>query len=417
MEEKRPETVSFIVTFSVRRISGCERLFKSRLFVCLFATITIIGAALCLVPGNTKADWDYGATLGVGPSTVYPQEVFTFDYTLHISGIGSASLEIYHVNVQLDWESVSLDICPGTVVMTVPSSHTFHRTVAIPQSTTAGSHTQSIDINGKASNDLWSSTVSWTQTLTVAIRNPLQLTISGNPNTGSYPLPVAFTSTPTGGTNTEWVSGVGWQDLPYTYSWTFGDGGSSSEANPSHTYQIAGSFTATLVIHDGLSRMASETFSVTVTLPPLQLTVSRTPGSGNYPLEVNFSSSVSGGVPTYSYSWTFGDGGTSAQAHPVHTYEKSGTFTVTLVVYDSQSGEITKTTDVTVSTPPGGRGSVDNDTAHAKAVADMNTLITVGIVLGLVIVAAVIAVVYLVRKKKGPPQPNQQTPPKEGKGV
>jgi PKD repeat protein len=164
--------------------------------------------------------------------------------------------------------------------------------------------------------------------------------------------------------------------------------------------------------------MASATFSVTVTVPPLQLTISRTPTSGDYPLEVSFSSTVSGGVPTYSYSWTFGDGGTSAQASPVHTYERSGTFTVTLVVHDSQSGETTKTTDVTVSTPPGGRGSVGNDTAHAKAVADMNTLITVGIVLGVVIVAAVIGVVYLVgKKKKGPAQPNQQNPPKEGKGV
>lgn len=383
----------------------------------MFATVTMIGAALCFIPGNTKADWDYGATLYIGPDTVYPEEVFTFDYTLDISGLGSASLEIYHVNVQLDWESASVDICPSTVVMAVPSSHTFHRTVVIPQSTVAGSHTQNVDINGKASNDLMSSTVSWIQTLTVDTRNPLQLTISGNPSTGSYPLPVAFTSTPTGGTNTEWVSDVGWEDLSYTYSWTFGDGGTSSAANPSHTYQTAGTFTATLAIHDGLFRLASDTFSVTVTVPPLQLAISRTPDSGNYALEVSFSSSVSGGVPTYSYSWSFGDGGTSAEANPVHTYTKSGTFMVTLVVHDSQSGEITKTTDVAVSTPSGGRGSVDNDTAHAKAVADMNTLITAGVVIGLVIIVAVIAVVYLLRRKKGPPQSIQQNPTKAEKGA
>jgi len=301
--------------------------------------------------------------------------------------------------------------------MAVPSSHTFHRTVVVPQSAAAGSYTQSIDINGKASNDWSSSTVSWTSSLTIATRDPLALTISGNPSTGSYPLPVAFTSTPSGGTNTQWVSGVGWQDLPYTYSWTFGDGGTSATANPSHTYQTAGTFTATLVVHDGLNRMASATFSVTPTVPPLQLTISRTPTSGNYPLEVGFSSTVSGGVPTYSYSWTFGDGGTSAQADPVHTYGKSGTFTVTLVVQDSRSVEITKTTDVTVSAPPGGRGSVGNDTAHAKAVADMNTLIAAGSIIGLVIVAAVIVVVYLVRKKKVPPQIDQKGSQSEGKGV
>jgi uncharacterized repeat protein (TIGR01451 family) len=42
------------------------------------------------------------------------------------------------------------------------------------------------------------------------------------------------------------------------------------------------------------------------------------------------------GTPTISlYSWTFGDGGTSAQANPIHTYTKAGLFTLGLTITDT----------------------------------------------------------------------------------
>ncbi|XVV00527.1 ThuA domain-containing protein [Actinosynnema sp. CA-248983] len=63
---------------------------------------------------------------------------------------------------------------------------------------------------------------------------------------------------------------------------------------------------------------------------------SATPSSGGTPLTVAFSSAGSrdpeGGALTYR--WTFGDGGTSTQANPSHTYTTSGTFNVQLTVTD-----------------------------------------------------------------------------------
>jgi PKD repeat protein len=53
---------------------------------------------------------------------------------------------------------------------------------------------------------------------------------------------------------------------------------------------------------------------------------------------VSFSSQVSGGTPPYSYSWTFGEGSSSGDHNPTHTYSGTGDFQATLTVTDS-SGE------------------------------------------------------------------------------
>ena len=52
--------------------------------------------------------------------------------------------------------------------------------------------------------------------------------------------------------------------------------------------------------------------------------------SGNAPLTVNFTSNSTGVIT--SYSWTFGDAGTSTNQHPSHTFTNSGTYTVALIV-------------------------------------------------------------------------------------
>ena len=50
-------------------------------------------------------------------------------------------------------------------------------------------------------------------------------------------------------------------------SWTFGDGGSSTAANPSHTYATAGTYTVTLTVTDNDGATDSASASVTVTAP------------------------------------------------------------------------------------------------------------------------------------------------------
>ncbi|MFG3506792.1 PQQ-dependent sugar dehydrogenase [Streptomyces sp. NPDC047821] len=86
---------------------------------------------------------------------------------------------------------------------------------------------------------------------------------SANRTSGQAPLAVAFSSAgssdPDGG--------------PLTYAWKFGDGATSTAANPSHTYTANGQYTATVTVSDGTGLSATASVQVTVgnTAPTVRL--------------------------------------------------------------------------------------------------------------------------------------------------
>jgi subtilisin family serine protease/PKD repeat protein len=95
---------------------------------------------------------------------------------------------------------------------------------------------------------------------------------------------------------------------------------------------------------------------------PVTMTVDNTitpefsgiPASGTTPLEVQFTDASQGYVT--SWAWDFGDGGTSSNRNPVHTYQSPTTahFTVTLIVQNpySPATTITKQGYITVEPAP-----------------------------------------------------------------
>ena len=118
-----------------------------------------------------------------------------------------------------------------------------------------------------------------------------------------------------------------------SYAWTFGDGGTSTAAAPSHVYSAAGTYTVKLTVTGpGGSNTQTRTNYVVVSTPPpppvAQFT--GTPTSGPFPLTVSFSNTSTGSIT--SYAWTFGDGGTSTAASPSHVYSTPGTYSVALTV-------------------------------------------------------------------------------------
>jgi len=149
---------------------------------------------------------------------------------------------------------------------------------------------------------------------------------TGSPTSGCKPLNVNFIDCSTGN--------------PTSWNWNFGDGGTSPQQNPSHTYQNAGTYTVSLTVSNQCgSDTETKTNYITILESPTA-NFSGIPTSGCTPLNVNFTD-LSSGDPT-SWNWDFGDGGTSPQQNPSHEYQNSGTYTVSLTV-SNQCGSDTKT--------------------------------------------------------------------------
>jgi len=79
------------------------------------------------------------------------------------------------------------------------------------------------------------------------------------------------------------------------------------------------------------------------------------PSSGAAPLTVNFDASAStppAGASLTSFSWTFGDGNSGTGEITSHTFTAEGTYTVSLVVEDSNGNADVATTTITVDATP-----------------------------------------------------------------
>lgn len=113
----------------------------------------------------------------------------------------------------------------------------------------------------------------------------------------------------------------------YSIKWNFGDGSTSSEMHPLHKYTAAGTYTVTLTASGPKSFTRTKTVHIA---GPLKAEFTADKRSGTKPLTVNFTDQSTGDVT--SWSWNFGDGGTSTARNPSHTYGSAGDFNVSLTV-------------------------------------------------------------------------------------
>ncbi len=114
---------------------------------------------------------------------------------------------------------------------------------------------------------------------------------------------------------------------PVSCTWDFGDGTSSTLTNPVKNYASGGIYLIKLVNNFGSCR-DSITKMINVLPKPTSDFTADVTGACIAPLTVNFSNTSTNAT---IFQWSFGDGATSVQSNPSHTYTASGAYTVTLV--------------------------------------------------------------------------------------
>jgi PKD repeat protein len=133
------------------------------------------------------------------------------------------------------------------------------------------------------------------------------------------------------------------------WAWSFGDGSHSTAENPTHTYAQPGTYTVRLKVTDGSGRSGSSTQQVIVQAPEPPTAMFDGPDEATAGGDVLFGDeSEAGSDPIASWSWSFGDGGTSTDESPDHVYEQPGTYTVTLTVTDADGMQSSSSQSITI---------------------------------------------------------------------
>jgi len=135
-----------------------------------------------------------------------------------------------------------------------------------------------------------------------------------------------------------------------SWSWDFGDGGSSNLQNPAHLYTSPGNYDVSLVVTNADN--LSDTIIQTLFAHPLpDVSIIADPGSSmtGYPIQFYGNSNDS---TTVAWVWSFGDGSTSVLQNPTHIYQDYGTYNVSLTVTNTYGCMNTATIQLIIYTQP-----------------------------------------------------------------
>jgi uncharacterized repeat protein (TIGR03803 family) len=150
--------------------------------------------------------------------------------------------------------------------------------------------------------------------------------VTASTTNGVAPLNVNFTSSSNDGNGN---TIVGW-------NWNFGDGATSTNQNPSHVYNNAGTFQPSLVATYNLGvTVYGSGPSIIVSPPIVTFTASPTNGAARSTVQFTCPNIDSGGSTISSWNWAFGDGAASTAQSPSHVYASDGTYYPTLIATNS----------------------------------------------------------------------------------
>jgi PKD repeat protein len=123
-----------------------------------------------------------------------------------------------------------------------------------------------------------------------------------------------------------------------SWQWSFGDGGTSTQRNPTHDYAAGGHYEVLLMVTDDDGAADTRTHTADPQAPP--------PPEPNREPDADFDVHCEHLTCTFtdkskdedgviaSRHWDLGDGATSGEQNPVHTYAERGRYEVVLTVTD-----------------------------------------------------------------------------------
>lgn len=338
---------NFTVTLRVTNSHGCTEVFSIPSFVTITqgvtANFTNTSAQTCDAnptiqftntstgPGNLSFEWQFGD--GAVSAETNPAHTYTTPGTYSVmlvvispEGCRDTIRKANLISVGTINSSFTApdSICAGTsasfvnTTNPVPGTSTWYFGDGASASginashvyTTAGTYTV------KVVNDFGGCRDSATREIKVNPLPPADFTASA---TQSCQAPFTTSFTPVASGN-------------YTYQWDFGDGGTSTSANPSHTYTAPGVYTVQLIVanESGCRDTLTRTDYIRIELPEIE--IQGFPVTGCVPATVEPTATITVNEPVASYLWTFGDGTTATTATPSHTYTAAGTYDVTLTI-------------------------------------------------------------------------------------
>ncbi|MEO6584092.1 MAG: PKD domain-containing protein, partial [Ferruginibacter sp.] len=288
--------------------------------------------------GSTGAIWDFGD----GSTTTQPNPTHVYlaggAYTVRLiatngSGCSDTLIRQQYVNISLPAiiiNDLPLEGC-------TPLSHTFTSSVNTTETIVAyawdfGDGTTSTLMNpthvyvpGNYNVQLTITTASGC-TNTLMVPNAVSVGVKPTANFVATPLdvcaeiPITFTSLSSG--------------VIEDYSWTFGDGGSSTDANPMYVYTDTGFFDVQLVVNNNGCRDTIGFPKYIHITPPVAIFSSQFDcGTNGNVVFTDLS------IAADTWNWDFGDGSpTTTVQHPTHAYTSPGLYNVALTVTNISTG-------------------------------------------------------------------------------
>ncbi|MBM1144483.1 PKD domain-containing protein [Alcanivorax sp. ZXX171] len=163
-----------------------------------------------------------------------------------------------------------------------------------------------------------------------------------------------------------------------TYAWDFGDGGTATGVQATHTFTAADDYTVTLTVTDSDSRADTSSQQLTITTGGTTSPDPEAAFTSSGSLKAGESQSFDAAGSTgdgLAYAWDFGDGDTATGAQTTHVFADADDYTVTLTVTDSDSRTDTTSQPLTITdidvppAPPEASFTVSGDHVAASNLA------------------------------------------------